>query len=88
VEIEQEWLPKLGAELPLSIPMPVGRGRPGRGYPWTWSVNRWVPGETASIERIGDMSEFARGLADFLNALQSIDATLSTTDKKWTDATV
>jgi aminoglycoside phosphotransferase (APT) family kinase protein len=74
VEIEQEWLPKLGAELPLPIPIPVGRGKPGREYPWAWSVNRWVPGETASIDRIVDMNEFATDLADFLTALQSIDS--------------
>lgn len=75
VAIEHEWLPKLGPHLPLSIPMIVGKGRPGLEYPWPWSVNRWIEGETASIDRIADIAEFAKHLASFLNALQSVDAT-------------
>jgi aminoglycoside phosphotransferase (APT) family kinase protein len=75
VEIEHEWLPRLAARLPLPIPLPLGRGVPGSGYPWPWSVNRWVHGETASSERVGDQADFGRGLARFLNALQEIDAT-------------
>ena len=74
VPAEHEWLPRLGQHLPLPIPEPVGRGAPGPGYPWPWSVNRWIEGDTASGDRIRDMSVFARDLAGFLNALQTIDA--------------
>lgn len=73
VEKEQRWLPVLAPELPLPIPEPVGRGRPGHGYPYPWSVNRWLPGATASVGRIGDLTRFARDLAAFLRALQSVD---------------
>ena len=48
---------------------------PGLGYPWPWSVNRWIHGETAAMDRIADQCRFARDLAHFLNALQSIDTT-------------
>lgn len=73
VEKEQRWLPKLAPLLPLPIPTPLAMGEPGEGYPWKWSVYRWLPGETAAPERISDMRQFARQLAEFLLALQDID---------------
>ena len=75
VAIEHEWLPKLGPHLPLPIPVSLGKGAPSLDYPWPWSVNRWIEGETASMDRIADIVVFAKDLASFLNALQSIDAT-------------
>jgi aminoglycoside phosphotransferase (APT) family kinase protein len=75
VEKEQEWLPKLAPHLPLPIPAPVGKGRPGEGYPWAWSIYRWIEGSTATYERIGDLGQFAVAVAGFLVALQRIDAT-------------
>lgn len=73
VGIEHDWLPFLSSRLPFPIPEPLGRGKPGSGYPWPWSINRWIPGETASKNRIGDMEQFASDLAKFLNAMQDID---------------
>jgi aminoglycoside phosphotransferase (APT) family kinase protein len=46
---------------------------PGEGYPWPWSVYRWLDGEIATAERIADLREFATALAHFLTALQRID---------------
>jgi aminoglycoside phosphotransferase (APT) family kinase protein len=45
---EQRWLPTLD-DLPLPIPAPVRVGRPGEGYPWSWSVQRWLPGEPVDL---------------------------------------
>ena len=75
VEVEQTWLPRLAPRLPLPIPSPLATGEPSAEYPWPWSVNRWLDGEQATVERIGDLDEFAVHLAQFLNALQVIDAT-------------
>jgi aminoglycoside phosphotransferase (APT) family kinase protein len=75
VEKEQRWLPRLAPLLPLPIPVPLAMGQPGEGFPWHWSVYQWLDGEIATIERIADRNEFATTLAQFLAALQRIDAT-------------
>lgn len=74
VEKEHRWLPKLARLLPLPIPVPLAIGEPAEGYSWRWSINRWLPGETAARAPIADLSEFAISLAQFLIALESIDA--------------
>lgn len=74
VEKEQRWLPRLAPFLPLAIPCPLAMGKPSAFYPWPWSVYRWIEGETAKIERIADLRAFATTLAEFLVALQRIDA--------------
>ena len=42
---EHTWLPRLAPRLPVEIPLPVARGKPGAGYPWHWSVHSWLEGE-------------------------------------------
>ncbi len=73
VEKEHRWLPRLAPLLPLPIPTPLAMGAPGEGYPWHWSVYRWLDGEIATLERIADLHHFATRLAHFLTALQRID---------------
>ncbi|MBX3720146.1 MAG: aminoglycoside phosphotransferase family protein [Parachlamydiales bacterium] len=73
VEKEHRWLPKLAPHLPLPIPVPLAMGEPALGYPWKWSVYRWLEGETAATAHIDDLNKFAAGLAGFLHALQKID---------------
>lgn len=75
VEKEHRWLPVLAPRLPLPIPVPLAKGVPAEGYPFPWSVYRWIEGETATVGRIGDPVEFATMLAEFLVALQRIDPT-------------
>lgn len=72
---EQRWLPILAPQLPLPIPTPVAAGRPGEGYPYPWSILRWLDGETATADRIDDWDQLAIDLADFLIALRRVDAT-------------
>jgi len=75
IDKEHAWLPRLAPHLPLEIPEPVARGRPGEGYPFDWSILRWIEGTPASAARIEDPAGFARDVAAFLTALQAIDAT-------------
>jgi aminoglycoside phosphotransferase (APT) family kinase protein len=75
VDKEQRWLPVLAPRLPLPIPVPVARGEPGSGFPYQWSVYRWLDGELASNAWIDDLPGFASALAGFLNALARVDAT-------------
>ncbi|MGI8484639.1 MAG: phosphotransferase, partial [Thermomicrobiales bacterium] len=66
VEKEQRWLPKLAPHLPLPIPVPLAMGKPAEGYPWSWSVYRWLDGETAARAPIDTMRQFAEDVAAFL----------------------
>ena len=75
VEKEQRWLPVLAGQLPLPIPEPVAVGRPGCGFPWPWSVCRWIDGAPATDENVADLPVFAADLADFLAALYRVDPT-------------
>jgi aminoglycoside phosphotransferase (APT) family kinase protein len=75
VDKEQRWLPVLARQLPLPIPLPVARGEPDAGFPYPWSVYRWLDGEPASTAQIDDLPAFASALAGFLTALRRVDAT-------------
>ena len=75
VDKEQYWLPRLAPQLPLPIPEPVALGQPDAGYPWKWSIYRWLEGEPARPDGIADLGEFATTLGEFLAALQKADAT-------------
>jgi aminoglycoside phosphotransferase (APT) family kinase protein len=75
VDKEQRWLPALAPQLPLAIPTPVAKGEPDAGFPYPWSVYRWLDGDLASKARIHDPTAFAAALAGFLNALGRADAT-------------
>ncbi|HEX8600634.1 MAG TPA: aminoglycoside phosphotransferase family protein [Chloroflexia bacterium] len=73
VEKEHRWLPVLAPHLPLAIPVPLAMGTQGEGYPWYWSVQTWLEGENASLDRITDQRQAAIDLAQFVAALQQID---------------
>jgi aminoglycoside phosphotransferase (APT) family kinase protein len=73
VEKEHTWLPRLRPRLPLAIPEPVARGEPGQGYPWPWSVYRWLPGVNAIHARLTDLRRAAADVAGFVAALQRLD---------------
>jgi aminoglycoside phosphotransferase (APT) family kinase protein len=72
VEREQRWLPILAPKLSQPIPLPVAMGRPSPGYPWNWSIYRWLKGEPAWPERIAGLEHFAADLAAFLCSLQAV----------------
>ncbi|CAM3694970.1 aminoglycoside phosphotransferase family protein [Deinococcus frigens] len=75
VEKELEWLPRLAPHLPLRVPEPLALGQPGEGYPYTWGVYRWLPGEMPSLSEVAARPELARQLAEFVLALRGCDQT-------------
>lgn len=70
---ESRWLPVLASAVPLDIPVPVAVGVPGAGFPWAWSVYRWLDGHNATVDRLADPGAAARALAGFLAALHDLD---------------
>lgn len=68
---EHRWLPKLAARLPLETPEPVALGSPGSGYPWRWSVQTWIRGNSANRDDL-DNCDAAEKLADFVAATRAI----------------
>lgn len=71
---ESRWLPVLAPRLPVPVPEPVFTGRPGAGYPFPWSVRRWLPGAPASASLVPSKAAFAEDVARFLLALQAVPA--------------
>jgi len=69
-QVEKEWrfLPALAPHLPLPIPAPLALGRPAEGYPYPWSVQRWIEGKPVVFEQLTDPVGFAADLAQFLLA--------------------
>ena len=66
---EQTWLPRLAGRLPVMAPVPVRVGAPGRGYPWAWSVVRWLAGTAADEHELP--AECAERFGEFLRALHA-----------------
>ena len=75
LEKERTWLPRLAPVVPLAVPVPLAEGLPAEGYPFEWSVYRWLEGTNAVDERIADLRQAAADLAGFVAALQRIDPT-------------
>ncbi|WP_405844588.1 aminoglycoside phosphotransferase family protein [Streptomyces platensis] len=70
---EHRWLPWLAPSLPVAVPGPLGKGTPAEGYPWQWSVYRWLDGETPAVGRLAAPHALAADLAEFVTALHRID---------------
>lgn len=72
---EQRRLPHLAPHLPLAVPLPVGRGEPGEGFPPPWSVLPWVDGADAYDEPLTGLEGAAEPLGGFVRAPSGVDAT-------------
>jgi aminoglycoside phosphotransferase (APT) family kinase protein len=73
-EKEAYWLPQLKPYISLPIPAPLAKGMPDEEYPFYWSVNKWIDGETLRYDNISSQNEFAVELSSFIKELQTIDA--------------
>lgn len=63
---------RLAGRTRFPVPEPVALGRPGAGYPLSWSVQTWLPGRTADEEDPGRSTGFARDLAEVVRDLRAI----------------
>lgn len=72
VSREREWLPRLAPFLPTCIPEVLGAGKPALGYPWSWSVYRWLPGGHPDEGVVDGAVLLAEGLAGFVAAMRGI----------------
>jgi aminoglycoside phosphotransferase (APT) family kinase protein len=70
---ESEWLAVLAPHLPVPIPEHLFTGKPGRGYPFPWSVRRWLPGRTVHLDALFNPVDFAREIGEFLVALHHVN---------------
>lgn len=75
VEHEAKWLPRLAPHLPVAISEPIAVGEAAYGYPYRWAIHRWLPGEGATLGRVGDPVAFAAFLAEVVRALQAVPTT-------------
>jgi aminoglycoside phosphotransferase (APT) family kinase protein len=69
---EHHWLPRLAPQLPFPIPAVLGAGVPGAGYPWPWSVCRWLEGDVPEAGQLTAPDRLAEDLARFVAALWRI----------------
>jgi len=49
--------------------VPVRVGRPALGYPWHWSLCRWIDGDLAADVSLDDPAAEARRLGEFIRSL-------------------
>ncbi|MFK8844791.1 aminoglycoside phosphotransferase family protein [Streptomyces sp. Ac-502] len=72
VLLEREWLPRLAPRLPVAVPEVLEAGEPAEGYPWPWSVYRWLPGGNPEEGALSDPVALAGDLAGFVAAMRSV----------------
>lgn len=73
LESEANAALELASCSPVPTPEPVAMGAPGPGYPLPWSVQTWLPGETATVADPSMSLGFAEDLARFISALRQAD---------------
>lgn len=73
VAAEHRWLPRLAERLPFAVPVPLAEGVPAEGYPWSWSVCRWIDGDNPAVGSGGAC--LAADIAEFVLALRRVDTT-------------
>ncbi|BDV30893.1 phosphotransferase [Microbacterium terricola] len=75
VRHEQRALPLIGpavAATGVEVPTPVFAGRPGGGYPWSWSIVPWFPGSRGIDVPRPARAAWAGALAGALRALHVV----------------
>jgi aminoglycoside phosphotransferase (APT) family kinase protein len=69
IDKECRWLPELAPGLPASVPVPLAKGHPSRGYPFPWLVYPWLEGESLDRAVVEDWDAVALEVGRFVVAL-------------------
>ena len=69
---ESQWLPYLQEHLDYPISAPAAVGKPTAYFPFPWSVNRWIQGETLEDCPGADQMQLAEDLSKALQKLQAV----------------
>ncbi len=74
--LETEWcvLRKIAPHLPLSVPMPIGRGNPCEDFSWPFIYYKMIPGITACSANLSEeeRTSLAEPLGSFLATLHAV----------------
>jgi aminoglycoside phosphotransferase (APT) family kinase protein len=72
IDKEWTWLARLEPCLPVAVPVPLAKGKPGSGYPYPWLVYPWLEGDDLQHGPVVDLCALAREIAAFVRALHEI----------------
>jgi aminoglycoside phosphotransferase (APT) family kinase protein len=75
IEHEQRWLPEIAERVSTAVSAPVRIGRPGSGFPWNWTVARWIEGDRAADASHASLRRIATALAEFVRQLHTLAPT-------------
>ena len=70
---EARAMRELHDSCPFPTPTPIALGHGGHGYPLSWSVQTWLPGDVASPTSVADSTAFALDLVTLIRALRAAD---------------
>lgn len=73
LEHEAEALTAFAAVCPVPTPRPRGVGAGTGAYPSAWSLQTWIPGDTARPEAHAGSASLAQDLATVILALRAVD---------------
>ncbi|TAP25781.1 aminoglycoside phosphotransferase family protein [Arthrobacter sp. S41] len=66
---ERRWLPQLAKDTGVDIGLAIFEGQPTDSYPFTFSICRYVPGNSAAQLKRQDRDEYAEVFSELLRAL-------------------
>lgn len=70
---EGHAMSELGLASPVPTPAPYGVGGPSAEYASAWSVQSWLPGETAGHDSHATSAALAQDIADLIGSLRAAD---------------
>lgn len=70
---EHQFCKKLQESISILITEPIELGQPSELFPYHFSINRWIEGESINEFNVKDKNQLAYDLAKFLNELKHCD---------------